>query len=450
MTKPNKPGKRGGGKRGGGDKRGGKRRDDDRRGPRGGGPPRFDKPTSADRNPDEDEATQRKKRSLTSRGGAIRTRGNEELAGELGRALEQAGVEEPNTLTHGFHTWPARMHPAIARHCIELMSSEGERILDPFCGGGTVVLEAMVAGRRPMGIDLNPLALRVAATRCELRDAKSRERFVGLLDAIAAASEEKVRARVDSRAPVPRQHVRFYQGHILKEMAGLHATIAEVADERDRASLEMVFSALVVKFSYKRSETAGHTEKQRLRKGLVTEFFHRKGNELVRGWESLYEVTPRGTRAPLLLEGDARLLHTVMEKGEFPDLIVTSPPYGGTYDYADQHVLRYPWLGMSKNRFERREMGARRDMGGEDAQQLWDEQVGEVLKGFSQRLRPGGYAVMLVGDAQLGDVRVEADEHLADIGARHGFTPLAAASQARPDWSGRRSRREHLVVLKRV
>lgn len=44
--------------------------------------------------------------------------------------------------THGFHSYPAMMIPQVARRLILEYSSEGDTLLDPFCGSGSVLVEA--------------------------------------------------------------------------------------------------------------------------------------------------------------------------------------------------------------------------------------------------------------------------------------------------------------------
>jgi modification methylase len=51
---------------------------------------------------------------------------------------------------------PAKMLPALARQAIEAYSEPGELILDPMCGIGTTLVEAIHAGRRAVGIELDP------------------------------------------------------------------------------------------------------------------------------------------------------------------------------------------------------------------------------------------------------------------------------------------------------
>src|SRR6185369_13529167 len=68
-------------------------------------------------------------------------------------------------LTHGFHSYAGRMHPSIARGAIGAFSKAGDLVVDPFCGSGTVLVEAMAAGRRAVGVDASPLGIAIAQAR---------------------------------------------------------------------------------------------------------------------------------------------------------------------------------------------------------------------------------------------------------------------------------------------
>ncbi len=46
----------------------------------------------------------------------------------------------------------------LPRYFIEQFSAPGDVVLDPFSGRGTTALEACIAGRVGLGVDLNPLA----------------------------------------------------------------------------------------------------------------------------------------------------------------------------------------------------------------------------------------------------------------------------------------------------
>ncbi len=392
----------------------------------------------------------KRRRALSNVGGEAESRGDPAFAVPLARALEaaSAGADAADELTHGFHSYPARMHPAVARVLLEELWVSGGVVLDPFCGSGTVAIEAMLSKWRSLGSDLDPLAIRLARVKTQRRSAKARARFSRRLQAVGRASEERVRARVDVRAQLPREEIAWYQPHILKEMAGLWEEIKAVGDQEDRAALEMVFSAIVVKFSRQASDTRAQVTEKRLRKGLVTEFFVRKGAELERRWEALDVALPAKIKRPRFVVSEAGRLPQTLG-GEFQcDLVLTSPPYGGTYDYVEHHARRHAWLGIDRSALAREEIGARRQLshGGGTAKR-WDEQVNSFLAAMASLLKPDGVAILLTGDGQVGGKRVRSDTQLARLSEGHDMELLAVASQHRRDWRGGDPRREYLVAV---
>lgn len=387
----------------------------------------------------------RDRRALSNLGGPIETRGEPTLSAMLARAWERASQEPPDTLTHGFHSWPARMHWALARTVIEAL--EPRTVVDPFCGGGTVLIEARRAGARSLGVDLSPLSRLVCEVKLDARDEAGRVRFLERAREVAARSEARVRARVPITVALPKHELVWYEPHVLKELGGLLEEIRAVEDRRDRRALAIVFSSNLIKVSRQRADTAEHFTPRRIRKGLPTELFLRKAEELARRWAEFAEVA-RGPM-PLLFEGDARELPRFAQRRRF-DLVLTSPPYGATYDYAYHHARRIAWLRLDDYALRRFEIGARRALSGPDAARHWERDVDAMLGAMARVLEPRGRAVLVMGDAQIGEQRIEAPGQLVRLGRQHGLVPTALASQQRDDRLGGPPRREHLVLLTRT
>jgi hypothetical protein len=390
----------------------------------------------------------RARRSLGNRGGAIAVRGEPNAAGWLRAALE-AQTGDASELTHGFHSYPARMHPAVARTCIAAFSEPGARVLDPFCGSGTVLIEAMRAGRRALGVDLNPIAIRIAAVQTELRSASELQRFAKTARAVTDASLIRVRGRIKVKAPLSPRERAFYEPHVLLELAGLREEIANVAPLADRRALEVVLSALVVKFSRQRADTSEAHADKRIRKGLVSEFFERKARELGMRWAALLAASGSDAFVPKLCLGDARELmgHVGTSRA---DLVLSSPPYGGTYDYHAHHARRYPWLELDARSFEQGEIGARRRLSRtDDGAARWERELEAAVRAIASASRAGAAIVLLLGDAQIGNRRLDASEQLVRMAGRAGLTWRASAAQMRPDFRSGSPRREHLVLLTR-
>jgi len=63
---------------------------------------------------------------------------------------------------------PAKMLPALARHAVTVYTSPGDLVLDPMCGIGTTLVEAVHLGRDAIGVDLEPRFTDIAAANLDL------------------------------------------------------------------------------------------------------------------------------------------------------------------------------------------------------------------------------------------------------------------------------------------
>jgi SAM-dependent methyltransferase len=71
--------------------------------------------------------------------------------GQRTASAQRADRYVPDTLKH-----PARMLPAVAAYAIEALTAPGQLVLDPMCGAGTTLVEALRLGRHAVGIDVEP------------------------------------------------------------------------------------------------------------------------------------------------------------------------------------------------------------------------------------------------------------------------------------------------------
>lgn len=389
------------------------------------------------------------RQAFSNVGGTATFRGREAFSHPLRASLEAVNEEADELAIHGVHSYPARMHPSVARRALELFApGPGATLLDPFCGSGTTLVEAMSTGWRCLGSDLNPLAIDLARVKCSRMGEKARERFGQRLIQVAEASEDRVRGRVKVLAKLDKAERDYYDVHVLKEFAGLLEEIHGTEHEADRRALRMLFSSIVVKFSKQRSDTDERKTEKKIRKGLVTEFFVRKGEELLRAWHQLDEACPAKTRRPRIIRADATRLGETLSGDFKADVILTSPPYAGTYDYAHHHRRRFAWLGYKQAAFEEDEIGSRRELAkATRGMKTWERQLFAVLEQMHERLHSEGVALLLIGDGQVGGTRVPADRQLEALAPQAGFEFAGVASQVREDFAGGPPRQEHLVAL---
>jgi DNA modification methylase len=396
----------------------------------------------------------RQRRALSARGGALRTDGEPGTARLLGEALRLSTGElgpDDRALPHGFHSYPARFHPALVRRLLDGISP-GATVLDPFCGSGTTLVEAALAGARGFGVDINPLAVELSRLKATPLAEPLRRLLVAEAQRISSAALARVKARARTRTSGNQyDDPRHYQPHIFRELVGLREEL-DGADASVRPILLLVLSSIIVKVSKQPSDTAAGEVERSIGKGMPSRLFARRAEELERQLATFASRVPPGTPPPDVRSGDARRLSHLQPRSI--DLVITSPPYLGTYDYAAQHARRFGWLGLDARAMETAEIGARRRATGvakgpADAFDVWQRDVDTFIGELARVL--GGSAYVVIGDSAVGSRVVEGDAAIRKASEKFNLQVVAHAAQERPNFYAplaRVSRNEHLLLLR--
>jgi DNA modification methylase len=357
---------------------------------------------------------------------SIRRAGDETMSNMLAEALLKDGAVE--RATHGFHAYPARMHPDAAAAVIAACPGP---VHDPFCGGGTVLVEAMLAGRQATGTDLSPIAVLVAAARTADRS------LVSAMRSDARKITEAARLRVD--VEVPELAERWFQPHVAQELGRIRDGI-EISRPEVQHLLWALLSSIIVKCSFRKSDTHNRREPHHRAPGTTAILFHKKARELGRWLESMED----GARPQIQL-GDARYDTPAKDCG----LVLTSPPYPGVYDYLPMQQLRAAWLDLDLGPASGAEVGSRRSFrakGRKDALKRWREDTHAWIGTQARCLAPGGKMVIVVGDGLVGDRMVDALGPTVEAFQAAGLSVVARASADRPDHAREAVRIEHMVM----
>ncbi|NUP07058.1 MAG: site-specific DNA-methyltransferase [Polyangiaceae bacterium] len=401
------------------------------------------------------EREKAQRRSLTHVGGETRTRGDRDVALLLAKALDVgSSIEsdqaeaEARAHVHGFHTYPARMHPGTARRLIESFSREGDRVLDPFCGSGTVLVEARAAKRVALGVDLNPLAVRLARRKVTPSNEAERAAILDAAKTVAEVAESRRLAKAGASRRYGKEDVALFDPHVLLELDGLRTGVESLPVGVPRDTLALVLSSILVKLSRKAGDTSDTGRKARIAAGFPTRVFLDKTRELTERFAAIEEALVAGPDARVD-EGDARSLRHIGPSTV--SLVVSSPPYAGVYDYLEHHRMRLRWLGLHDRKLEHSEIGARRQlakMPTADAWQAFFDQMCDVLAAVRRVLVPGGKVALVIGDATRGRDVLASDELIADAGTQNHFEVTAVGSQSRPNFYGQaKTKLEHVVLL---
>jgi DNA modification methylase len=399
----------------------------------------------------------RERRSLSHVGGPVEKLGDDEsLLEALERALTVRS-DERFTLTHvhGFHSYPARLHPETAARLVAGLTRSGATVLDPFCGSGTVLVEAHRLGRRALGVDANPLAIELSWLKTRGFDAKERAALLETARQVVEHADERRRAKAGPSRSYAAADRELFDPHVLLELDGLRDGIAKLARGDQQRALALVLSAILTKASRRPGDTAERTSPRRLPGGFAIRFFERKTEDLVRRLLEYSAGIPPGTPRVKLAVGDARDLERVRDRSV--DLVLTSPPYPGVYDYHSHHAARLRWLGLEDKKFEKREIGARRRAREQEpaaAVDDWRRDFGACLAEMRRVLAPTGRAAIVIADSAIAGRALRADITVGELASRAGLTLAARASQARPNFHAPSQRafrsgprREHVLVF---
>ncbi|MDH5753452.1 MAG: site-specific DNA-methyltransferase, partial [Deltaproteobacteria bacterium] len=220
-----------------------------------------------------------------------------ESSGPLGEVLAGAltkSGESGYRLTHSFHPYPGRFHPGLPELILQRVARPGQWILDPFMGGGSTLVEALLQGLGAMGNDLNPVARLVARERTRCREPAEAAALQGEAARIAGLVEalrnDRHPPRFTRRELGPlRKH---YQPHLLAELTQWIRLIEDVKAFKVRETLRAVFSSAVVKFSNRASDSSQEEQQTSYPKGAVTRFLTAKTGELAQAQRELARRLP--------------------------------------------------------------------------------------------------------------------------------------------------------------
>lgn len=350
----------------------------------------------------------------------------------------------PEEAIHRIHLYPARFPAFIVERALDYAAARGvevSRVGDVFCGSGTVTYEAAVRNLEFWGCDINPIATLIARVKSSRLDPRRfQELAAKIIDAFKVAPcEPNLSAKAVSRlAP-------WYRPEQFSDLARLqnaiHSTVC--AGDPAQEAFNCAFSAIVKPTSQWRARSVKPAMHAGKAPASVLEAFTRQCDLMVAAWS----ILPRQTRsAPEILNGDVNRV----ERPSSPiDLIITSPPYATSYEYADVHQLSALWLGFADDHRELRKgvigtstrrtglgkalrhlnaVGMQvvfslfeRDRALSEAMATYFLDMQQVVHRCHDFLRPGGICVFLVGNTQLSGVRIDNANHMVESLIDAGF-----------------------------
>jgi len=230
---------------------------------------------------------------------------------------------------HRWFRYSAGFSAEWASKVINDEKAEGRtRVLDPFVGSGTLVLEAEAAGVDGIGVEAHPFVSRVALAKLHWRSDPE------ALTAHGARVLDRARRHGDSKRVFPELLTRCFPPEVLDRLESLRRAWEEEADET--AASHLAWLALVA--ILRECSPVGTAQwqyilprKSKARSLDPSSAFRAKVALFAADMESR-QRQPHGPPGRVVAD-DARSLASVPDR--WAQLVITSPPYANNYDYAD-------------------------------------------------------------------------------------------------------------------
>lgn len=353
---------------------------------------------------------------------------------------------------HGLHSYPAMMAPPIARRLIGELTNRGDIVLDPFCGSGTVLAEAVLLDRETIGYDINPLALLVTKVKTTPIHPDELKKALESIERIASVI-------IPEYADMPEfTNIGFwFKPEVIADLSRLKNALDHLQDEDVKRFFKLVFARTVRQVS----NTKGNEfklvripeEKLRIFKPNVFVSFKMNALKCIEIMEQLFLSTKSITPHVEIQYHDSR--HRLPLNRDV-DLMLTSPPYGDsrtTVAYGQFSRLALQWLGMWEKNVDLESLGGKpteyksvlptlqqviskiREVDKKRANDVesfyFDLQ--RCVENIARVIKLNGYAVFVIANRKVKGVILPNDRIIVDMMMLLGFSHLGTLNREIPN-----------------
>jgi hypothetical protein len=247
-----------------------------------------------------------------------------------------------NDRTHSIYPYPAR----LVRHIPRLISRASQIVdaetvvVDPFCGSGTVLLEAMSIGARAIGVDANPLAALVSTVKTTPVDPEA-------LEGAAANVIRTARSKRARDAPAPYLE-KWYTSSAISALSKISQVVQSLEDSPTTNVLKVALALTARQCALTDKRIPVPVRDPNLRSPAsnlsVWSAFASHAERL----EVRLATLPQNWATPTVVNADARASETWRSLStEGTVCAITSPPYGAAQKYLRSTSLELGWLGYT-------------------------------------------------------------------------------------------------------
>lgn len=350
--------------------------------------------------------------------------------------------EEKEDKIHQIHSYPAKFPAFISTKAVEYAESKHiniQTIGDIFCGCGTVAYESLKKGYNFCGYDVNPVASLIARVKSRKLDSDVLNNY---FDQIIKQSKQNINYVIGERIN-PRILYWFEQERI-SELQSILIAVNEVCgtDEVYKEFFLCAFSNILKPTSRWLTKSIKPTIDPDKKTRHAIYHFERQFKKM---YIANLESKIRKEKDVDIRIGDSLKI----DNSESMDLLITSPPYVTSYEYADLHQLSLLWLGFGEDyrEFRKDTIGSvfkdtednetnLNIVGDEILQKLqksgnagsrikaikrYYSDMEKIVEKSFRLLRQNGMALFVIGNTEYKNVRIKNAEHLAQSMIESGF-----------------------------
>lgn len=314
---------------------------------------------------------------------------------------------------HSLHWYPGNILPQIPNYLINLLSSKGDLVFDPFCGSGTIGIEAILLGRHTWQSDICKAGILVA--RGKLGACFGQKISVALEKIYNSFLYESncYSEKNGQNGEGSDIELKYWLGENTHgQLRYIWSIIESQEIESVRDVLKLIFTDTLFACSSTSSSKTSSGKVRRHHWGWVADnvrpkkpinhnaigIFKQKLTVAIRIIRSLKindEIKMDSQRdLNALLVEDAR--HSSISSNSV-DLVVTSPPFLGMTDYTLANRMTYLWMGWAiKDDFEI-EIGTRRKRTKKNAEEEYLVDIGKAWQEIYRALKPGCFCAVIIG-----------------------------------------------------
>jgi DNA modification methylase len=381
------------------------------------------------------------------------------IVDKLPAEIEEHGIYEinqpsPNSYTHNYFKYPCKFIPEIPRWAIKTyLDTENinlKRILDPFAGSGTSLLEASLMGIDSVGTEIDEIAkliIKVKTTQLTEDEIQTAKSFT--LRTIRNLEENNF-TNDEIRLPHINNLEHWFNESALRGLGYLYNKILSEIDNEQVKDFLLISMAGIVKRVSNADDISPKpyvSNKVIKKPPAVAKIFLDSIERNLLGMIAM-QTKQMGN---VVVRGDA--LH-IQEAENTIDLAITSPPYINAFDYVRTLRLENLWLQLAtedelrekkKNYLGTESISVKQERENVDILresdllktyyqevQEVDEKRALIIKKFFEDmkrnleevyrvLKPGGYYGIVIGNSKIRNVDIESWKVLNDIGQNIGF-----------------------------